>query len=113
MLSEKTPPNTSTLLSQGILREVDLGDLSTISAASLPAREREQSEAEAEARRADEVKRGVRVCRECITTVMKRQKKVQPKRVEDWLRLYGLLDDLQKQIETALPLLSELRASSP
>lgn len=114
LLSESEKGSQSgSLLSQGILREVDLGDHPSPALAALHIRERERIESEAELRRAEEVKRGVRVCRDCLTAVMKRQKKLQPRRVEGWLRLYGLLNDLQKEIEMALPLLNELKATSP
>lgn len=99
------------LLAAGSLREVDLGDFpSTLNFANLTPQERDLVEAELDSKRAREVKAGVRVCRECLNTVMKRQKKSQPKRTETWLRLYNALMELQQDIETSLPLLSELRS---
>lgn len=78
--------------------------------ASLTPQERDLVEAELDSKRAREVKAGVRVCRECLNTVMKRQKKSQPKRLDPWLRLYNALAELQQDIEVALPLLSELQS---
>lgn len=99
------------LLAAGTLREVDLGDFpSNQNFGTLTPQERDLVEAELDSKRAREVKAGVRVCRECLNIVMKRQKKSQPKRLEPWLRLYNALTELQQDIELSLPLLSELRA---
>lgn len=68
-------------------------------------------EAELDSKRAREIKAGVRVCRECLNTIMKRQKKSQPKKLDPWLRLYNALTELQQDIEVSLPLLSELRSA--
>lgn len=100
------------LLSSGSIREVDLGDYTPVQAlASLTVQERDLVEAELDSKRAREVKAGVRVCRECLNTIMKRQKKSQPKRLEPWLRLYNALTELQQDIEVSLPLLSELKSA--
>lgn len=53
------------------------------------------------------------MCRDCLDIVMKRQKKVQPKRTEGWMRLYSLLKSMQTEIEQALAELSELRGTTP
>jgi rabenosyn-5 len=103
----------SSLLATGSIREVDLGDFPPIQAlASLTAQERDTVEAELDSKRMREMKAGVRVCRECLNTVWKRQKKSQPKREEPWLRLYNALREIQQDIENALPLLSELGSLS-
>lgn len=73
----------SSALSSGYLREVDLGDHSSGSQ-----REKDLLEAQAEAKRNEEMKKGVRVCRECLNTVTKRQKKLLPQRVEAWMKQY-------------------------
>ena len=106
-------PRQFNLLTSGILREVDLGDAAVPFNPSLSQRERDLLESALESKRADETKRGVRVCRDCLDTVMKRQKKVQPKRTEGWMRLYGLLKGMQTEIEQALAELSELRGATP
>lgn len=99
------------LLSSGNLREVDLGDFPSMQIfGTLTPQERDLVEAELDSKRAREVKAGVRVCRECLNTVMKRQKKSQPKRIDPWLRLYNALTELHEDIEKALPILSELRS---
>lgn len=77
----------STALSSGYLREVDLGDHSTSNSASTQ-RERDLLDAQAEGKRTEEMKKGVRVCRECLDTVTKRQKKLLPQRVEAWMKQY-------------------------
>lgn len=100
-------------LATGILREVDLGDVPTPVNPALSARDRDILESQTENKRAEEMKKGVRVCRECLTTAMKRQKRLQPKRTEGWMRLYGFLTELQHEIEMALPLLSDLQTASP
>lgn len=100
------------LLSTGTVREVDLGDFPPVQAlAALSLKERDLVEAELDTRRAREMKAGVRVCRDCLNVVMKRQKKSQPKRQEPWLRLYLALEQLEQDIELALPQLSELRSN--
>ena len=76
------------LLSSGILREVDLGDVASFGSNSMSPKDLDLHEAEAAAKRTEEMKKGIRVCRECFNTVMSRQKKLVPKRVEGWLRLY-------------------------
>ena len=82
---EKQQPFIST----GLLREVDLGDApSSIEHSPLSPRERDMQEAEVEAKRNLEMKNGVRICRDCLNTVMNRQKKLVPKRIENWMRLY-------------------------
>ncbi|KAK9899666.1 hypothetical protein P389DRAFT_2535 [Cystobasidium minutum MCA 4210] len=109
--SPSSPSGFNNLLSTGSVREVDLGDYPPLQAlASLTVQERDVIEAELDSKRAREVKAGVRVCRECLNTVMKRQKKSQPKRLEPWLKLYNALTELQQDIEVSLTLLTELRS---
>lgn len=107
------PAAATNHLATGMLREVDLGDVPTPVNPALSARDRDILESQIETKRQEEIRKGVRVCRDCLTTVMKRQKRVQPKRTEGWMRLYGFLTELQQEIEAALPLLSDLQNTSP
>lgn len=78
-------------LNRGIVREVDLGDGPTpvpAPGAGFTQRDADAFEARLEALRAEEIKKGVRVCRDCLNSVLKRQKKLQPKLIESWYKLY-------------------------
>ena len=107
------PAHSASYLANGMLREVDLGDVPLPLNPALSARDRDILESQIEIKRAEEIKKGVRVCRDCLDIVMKRQKRLQPKRTEGWMRLYGFLTELQQEIEIALPMLSDLQNSSP
>ncbi|GAA5841534.1 hypothetical protein JCM11251_001254 [Rhodosporidiobolus azoricus] len=50
----------------------------------------------------------VRVCRECLNTVMRQQLKTLPVRTPTWLKLYEVLVQLEKEIDETLPEFQEL-----
>ncbi|BGP53951.1 hypothetical protein JCM8202_006144 [Rhodotorula sphaerocarpa] len=45
----------------------------------------------------------VRVCRDCLNTVIRQQLKTLPLRTPTWLKLYEVLVDLEKEIDETLP----------
>ncbi|GAA5888022.1 hypothetical protein JCM6882_000253 [Rhodosporidiobolus microsporus] len=50
----------------------------------------------------------VRVCRDCLNTVMRQQLKTLPVRTPTWLKLYEVLVQLEKEIDETLPEFQEL-----
>ncbi|GAA6051153.1 hypothetical protein JCM3770_002565 [Rhodotorula araucariae] len=50
----------------------------------------------------------VRVCRECLGTVLRQQLKTLPVRTPTWLKLYDVLVQLEKEIDETLPEFQEL-----
>ncbi|GAA5868425.1 hypothetical protein JCM8547_006271 [Rhodosporidiobolus lusitaniae] len=50
----------------------------------------------------------VRVCRDCLNTVMRQQMKTLPVRTPTWLKLYEVLVQLEKEIDETLPEFQEL-----
>ncbi|KAM0792406.1 hypothetical protein ACM66B_005085 [Microbotryomycetes sp. NB124-2] len=50
----------------------------------------------------------VRVCRDCLNTVLRQQMKTLPVRTPTWLKLYEVLVQLEKEIEAVLPEFQEL-----
>ncbi|GAA5965321.1 hypothetical protein JCM8115_002254 [Rhodotorula mucilaginosa] len=61
----------------------------------------------AEKKPKDERKK-VRVCRDCLNTVIRQQLKTLPVRTPTWLKLYEVLVDLEKEINETLPEFQEL-----
>ena len=71
-------------LTLGTIREVDLGD-------NLSGHDKNDPSAmdpRVLAARAAEIKAGVRICRECLNTISRKQKRAQPSVTEPWVRLY-------------------------
>ncbi|KAH9821322.1 FYVE zinc finger-domain-containing protein [Melampsora americana] len=56
--------------------------------------------------------KGVRVCRECLTIVLRRQSMTYPMDVPEYLKLYYLLKQLQDKIERSLPEFQEMLINS-
>ncbi|CEQ39923.1 SPOSA6832_01500 [Sporobolomyces salmonicolor] len=66
-----------------------------------------QKEKEQE-KRAREERKKVRVCRDCLNTVLRQQLKTLPVRTPTWLKLYEVLVQLEKEIDEILPEFQEL-----
>ncbi|GAA5978878.1 hypothetical protein JCM11641_003599 [Rhodosporidiobolus odoratus] len=55
----------------------------------------------------------VRVCRDCLNTVMRQQLKTLPVRTPTWLKLYEVIVQLEKEIDEVLPEFQELAITLP
>ncbi|EGG03189.1 uncharacterized protein MELLADRAFT_78634 [Melampsora larici-populina 98AG31] len=56
--------------------------------------------------------KGVRVCRECLTIVLRRQSMTYPIDLPEYLKLYSILKQLQDEIERSLPEFQEMMINS-
>ncbi|GAA6026987.1 hypothetical protein JCM8097_006018 [Rhodosporidiobolus ruineniae] len=77
--------------------EQDLSIDGMLGAPGGPAREKEHDE-----------RKKVRVCRDCLNTVLRQQLKTLPVRTPTWLKLYEVLVQLEKEIDATLPEFEEL-----
>ncbi|GAA5835296.1 hypothetical protein JCM9279_004500 [Rhodotorula babjevae] len=63
---------------------------------------------QAQAKKDKDERKTVRVCRDCLGTVLRQQLKTLPVRTPTWLKLYDVLVQLEKDIDETLPEFQEL-----